>query len=150
MRRSQIYILLIIIFIIVVLCGINIYLTIHSSAITKNTLNSSILDAQETNKSYTDQIVSKALENIKTIKGQDGRNGKDGKDGLNGKDGTTTTIEKQTTEYVQQPSKDGKDGREIILNTDPTTGDIMWKYSGDTLWNLLIEKCSLTNSCGSQ
>lgn len=118
------------------------------------TRNERLIAAQVT------QAVQRELEALpQPLAPKDGRDGIDGRDGRDGKDGVTQTIETKATEIVTKPAEKGEKGdagqpgksaRQIVLKSDPDTGDLMWKYADDTLWNLLLEKCQITNSCGDE
>lgn len=137
-------------FLLILLCGANIYIALKNQRESSKNITQAINTYREENKLYTSNVVKQAVEAIQVKNGVDG---KDGQNGTNGKDGATTV----THEYTEPPQakdgvngKDGTNARQVVLGTDPDSGDIVWKYAGDTLWNLLLEKCSLTNSCSTE
>lgn len=140
---------LILVFLLIVLglCVLNIYLTISSQ------------NSPRVREQVAEQVRQQLLAQPLPQPGQQGIQGIDGKDGRDGKDSisTSTIVEKQTSvkEVIAKPEKgekgdpgvNGKDARQVILSTDPISGDIIWKYEGDTLWNLLIESCQFKGKC---
>lgn len=117
---------------------------------TDSRINQALMAYEEADKVRTEKLIETAIKDVQIIQGpqgqpgQSGKPGENGKDGGNGQNGQTVTGPKGDN---GMPGKNGKDARQITLSTDPDTGDILWKYTDDTLWTLLIEKCQLTNTC---
>lgn len=131
--------------IVLVLCAVNIYLTLAAQR------------SPHIQEMVTAQVKQQLLAQPLPQTGPQGIQGIAGVNGKDGRDGVSTVTEKQTLvrEIITKPEKGdkgepgdkGKDARQVILSTDPDTGDVIWKYEGDTLWNLLIEKCELKGNC---
>jgi hypothetical protein len=77
--------------------------------------------------------------------------GERGPAGNDGVDGQTVINEKQTViERRGEPGPKGDSGapgREIELQRNQDTGDVEWRYDGDSFWQVLLPVCEVTQTC---
>lgn len=89
--------------------------------------------------------------------GSDGSDGKGGQDGTSGKSAYQTWLDQGNVGTEQDfllalkgaPGQDaiGAPGREIELQSNPLNGNLEWRYIGDDSWQLLLNKCKITDTC---
>lgn len=121
------------------------------------------------------QIIHQQLENIPVKNGVDGQsivgpqglsgtNGLNGVDGINGQNVTSDQIATAVSAYLQvNPPASGAQGEKgdtglqgpagtdastVELQYNTVKAQIEWRYNGDTSWQVLVQTCALTNSCG--
>ena len=127
---------------------LNIWLTLRL----KEDADTSVKQAIETyrvedRQATVDQMAS-AISQVSVIKGPEGDAGHDGQNGAAGPRGDDGAQgAKGDTGSPGKDGKNGRDARQVVIDTDPATGDIIWKYADDTLWTLLVEKCDLKGTC---
>lgn len=83
--------------------------------------------------------------------------GSPGPQGVQGQPGVNVTpdqIASAVSDYLQAnpPIQGGQgdpgiSGREVELQSDPLTGDLEWRYVGDSFWQPLLKLCQITNTC---
>lgn len=154
MKKRYIALLFALLLLLIALMVANIYIAKNSDQIDRIELERVVTQANSNTIKATQFLVDQRISQVEQVPGNDG------------KDGVTTVIERQTTNVVTTPGKDGKDGadgrdgkdgrdgrpgkdaKQVILSTDPDTGDIIWRYEDETGWTLLLEACAITKSCG--
>lgn len=112
-----------------------------------------IVDYQKV-QSIIEQKVHQEIATLpKPQNGQDGSSGVQGNPGIQGSNGSQGVQGSQGTSGNDgAPGASGQDavgtpGREAEFQSNPLTGNLEWRYVGDDSWQLLIEKCAITNIC---
>ena len=148
------------------------WLTFHNQQIVDQHIHQAIVDYQVQDVAATKKFVADSIQLLAPIQGVKGDKGDTGKDGtsIQGKTGQQGTPgvkgDKGDTVVIQatpQPvtvkgdpgqngkdgksGKDGKNGRTPVFSVDQETGDIIWRYSDDTAWTVLLEHCKVTGTC---
>lgn len=134
--------------IVIGLLVLNIWLTLRLREDTGTSVKQAIEAYRHEDRQVTTEQITDTISQMSVIQGPKGASGADGQDGAKGSDGKTGEQgPKGETGASGKDGKNGKDARQIVIDTDPLTGDIMWKYADDTLWTLLVEKCDLKGVC---
>lgn len=149
MHKRHRYVLLgIAIFVLVALSALNVFLSIQNREKASGELKQAIEAYRHEDRQITTEQITDAISQMSVIQGPKGTSGANGQDGAKGTDGKAGEQgPKGETGAPGKDGKNGKDARQIVIDTDPLTGDIMWKYADDTLWTLLVEKCDLKGVC---
>lgn len=128
--------------VLIALLGFNIYLTSRASdpvrfertvkEIVKKELTPIVNEPGPMGLTGAQGISGLSIVGPKGDAGSSGKDGQDGQNGLDGKDG--------------EKGEPGIPGREVELSEDEL-GNILWRYTGDDFWTVLVEGCKLTNTC---
>lgn len=90
---------------------------------------------------------------VRGVAGAPGKNGKDGRDGTNGANGSNgvSTVSTFATETIIKEvplqGEPGQPGKSTELRYNTAKSRIEWRYVGDDGWQILVDKCTLINSC---
>lgn len=132
--------LLVLVAILTILCGVNIYLTSHA------------IDSPKF-RNAVQKIVQQEVRPIQGAQGIQGERGLVGERGAPGKNGQGVAGPQgqQGLQGIPGPKGEqglpGIPGRTPELSYDPDTGDLLIRYDGDDFWTILIEGCALRNTC---